>query len=92
MKVNAPDWMRKCPECSALLTALESAQENYALREFEEVRQHLVDVHLAQLPGYAEGCANCQEWQALGSDAEPPKLVPVLGREALIHRAGHLLT
>lgn len=55
---------------------------------------HPVDAHLAVLPGYADGCANCQEWKALAACPEGLALtvVPVLGREDLLHRAGHLIS
>lgn len=92
MKLDPPDWMRNCGECAKRVEALETTPDPHPLKEFEAVREHLVEAHLALLPGYFTDCANCQEWVALGPDASPPSIVPVLGREALLHRAGHLLT
>lgn len=91
-KLNLPDWMHDCSTCVERVTALEAAPGEFPLREFEAVREHLVDAHLALLPGYDENCSNCQEWRALGANATPPRIVPVLGREDLLHRAGHLLS
>jgi hypothetical protein len=92
MAATRTDWMRECAECTQLLDALDAA-DHPALRQWEEVRSHLVEEHLALLPGYDDDCANCQEWKALAGDPGDlkPAIVPVLGREDLLHRAGHLL-
>ncbi|MGW6796520.1 hypothetical protein [Streptomyces chartreusis] len=88
-------WMRACAVCRELVVPLESTERGAGeLRQFEQARVHLVDAHLAVLPGYADGCANCQEWKALAAHPEGLALsvVPVLGREDLLHRAGHLIS
>lgn len=90
--VKTSEWMRDCPVCAGLIAALERSRAQHPIAEFEAVREHLVDSHLAQLPGYVPGCANCTEWQVLAGrpDGLDPTIVPVLGREDLLHRAGHL--
>ncbi|MFL6115192.1 MAG: hypothetical protein ACJ786_28160 [Catenulispora sp.] len=92
--VTTTDWMNDCPRCVALVAPLHASPAQHPIGEIENLREHLVDAHLARVPGYAADCANCCEWQALAArpDGLGPRLVPVLGREDLLHRAGHLLT
>lgn len=91
--VTMTDWMKGCPRCVVLVAALNAAPAQHPVAEIENLREHLVEVHLARIPGYAPECANCCEWQVLA--ARPgglePSVVPILGREDLLHRAGHLL-
>jgi hypothetical protein len=90
---GVPEWMADCRQCQELLSQL--FQPGLPpLAEFEQMRAHLVEAHLVQVPGYADDCANCQEWKALSTssmDGIAGRMVPVLGREELLHRAGHLL-
>ncbi|QKZ18844.1 hypothetical protein [Streptomyces chartreusis] len=88
------EWMRECAVCLELVAPLGSAEPGTGeLRQLEEARVHLVDAHLAVLPGYADDCANCGEWKALAAHPDDLALtvIPVLGREDLLHRAGHLI-
>lgn len=96
-KLLTHEWMRKCPTCvervKALVSALEAFPKMGSLRAFEDVRSHLVEEHLALLPDYADDCPNCQEWKVFAANPGdmPSRVIPVLGREDLLHRAGHLL-
>ena len=92
IELEWPGWMQDCPGCATLIAAVTQATAARAHAEIEAVRDHLVDAHLARIPGYVQDCANCQEWMALAArpDGLKPKIVPVLGREDLLHRAGHL--
>jgi hypothetical protein len=89
--------MRECEACVALVGAFDAAAGPDSVEAFagafHAAREHLVDEHLAELPGYDEDCANCLEWRVLATDPVgiAPRVVPVLGREDLLHRAGHLL-
>ena len=98
------EWVDACPTCGRLVDALTRASfdaEGYPVAEREELCAHLVAEHLGLLPPYQEDCANCIEWQALEPDdvaairlrgkTAGPRLVPVLGRVDLLHRAGHLI-
>ena len=93
-----PAWRQDCPTCVRLAEALDSAGARPAPANTEPFRAHLVDEHLAQLPGYADGCTNCGEWRAMQGDPAGSlssqyggRVVPILGREDLLHRAGHLM-
>lgn len=95
-----PAWMSQCPTCVGLLAAFDAVHAAYppALAEFEAACAHLVAAHLPQLPGYLGDCANCLEWAALVGDSSDGlaaqygrAVVPLLGREDLRHRAGHLV-
>lgn len=89
------DWMRECAVRCELAVPLELTERGAGqLWQFEQARVHLVDAHLAVLPSYADDCANCQEWKALAAHPEDlaMSVVPVLGREALLHRAAHLIS
>lgn len=96
-KALIKEWMAACAACVRLVIAVNESEDSPSslvrLRAFEEVRTHLVEEHLVMLPGYADDCPNCQEWQAtIGTwDDLPLAMTPVLGREDLLHRAGHLL-
>lgn len=92
IELDWPGWMEGCPVCVTLIARLTRATAARPHAEIEALRDHLVDAHLAQIPDYVEDCANCQEWRALAAspDGLKPKIVPVLGREDLLHRAGHL--
>ncbi|OLE24580.1 MAG: hypothetical protein AUG49_13065 [Catenulispora sp. 13_1_20CM_3_70_7] len=92
--VTTTDWMNDCPRCVALVAALNASPAQHPIGDIENLREHLVEAHLARVPGYAADCANCGEWQALAArpDGLGPRLAPVLGREDLLHRTGHLLT
>lgn len=88
------EWMGDCADCLRLTIALNAAEGGpllVRLKAFEEVRSHLVDEHPVMLPGYFEDCANCQEWKATQRPEDVSVREMVLGREALLHRAGHLL-
>jgi hypothetical protein len=92
--------MSECPTCAGLLGDFDAVQASNppALAEFEAACAHLVAAHLAQLPGYLDGCPNCGEWAALVGDSSDGlavqygrAVVPLLGWEDLRHRAGHLV-
>lgn len=87
-------WMQDCAICLKLVERLASPpQRVLELQEVEEARVHLVNAHLAALPGYVDDCANCQEWKALAAhpDGFASAVVLALVREDLMHRADHLL-
>ena len=90
---GVPGWMESCPQCQELLTQI--FQPGLPpLAEFEQMRAHLVEDHLARVPAFTDDCSNCQEWKALAASdmgGIAAQMVPVLGREELLHRAGHLL-
>lgn len=98
------EWVDACATCTPLFDALTRASfdaEGYPVAEHEALCAHLVAEHLGLLPPYREDCGNCIEWRALDPDSvaeihlgekKPgPRLVPVLGRVDLLHRAGHLI-
>ncbi|NUP46278.1 MAG: hypothetical protein HOW97_03030 [Catenulispora sp.] len=87
-----PEWMTACTTCQTLIAALTQATAPFPHAAVEAVREHLIDAHLAAVPGYVDDCGNCQEWKALAANPDrlKPRIVPVLGREDLLHRAGHL--
>lgn len=65
-----------------------------AVREI--VQTHIEGSHPAQLPDFAPACPNCQEWALTTGACAPPGLnatttLPLMEREARLHRAGHLL-
>jgi hypothetical protein len=87
-----PDWMTSCATCATLIAAVRQATVAHPHAEIKALREHLVNAHLVGIPGYVEDCGNCQEWKALAANPDGLKstVVPVLGREDLLHRAGHL--
>ena len=96
--MTRPQWMTSCPTCRELVAAFDAAAADdgpgEALAEWEQARAHVVHEHLADLPDYDPECANCLEWKATSGDpagALPPHMLPVLGREDLLHRAGHAI-
>jgi hypothetical protein len=91
-----PKWMSKCGTCGQLLAAVRAAE--LPLAESEALTGHLIDAHLAQVPAYDPECANCAEWAAIVGDPDGgladtygARVVPMLGREDLRHRAAHLV-
>ena len=79
-----------------MLAAVKKA--DVPLAEVEALSAHLVDAHLARLPTYDPQCAACLEWQAVVGDPDGgladtygARVVPMLGREDLRHRAVHLV-
>jgi len=89
--------MRDCATCTTLADAAEAAA-GMPYAEIAGLEHHLVEAHLAQLPGYDDECANCVEWRAITGDPGNSlgkqfggHVVPILGREDLLHRAGHLI-
>ncbi len=51
---------------------------------------HALAEHPDEIPPYVDGCANCQEW-ALHDLTGHSVRDQVIAREALAHRAGHVL-
>ena len=97
MDLNRPSWMRDCATCTTLADAVDAAA-GMPYAELGELEQHLVEAHLAQLPPYDETCPNCVEWMAIQGDPGESlarryggRVVPILGHEDLLHRAGHLV-
>lgn len=95
--VTVPEWMNQCAVCEQLLAELKSADDP-PLAEHAHLTAHLVAEHLDRIPGYQADCANCVEWRAITGDPGDglsqqygPAVVPMLGREDLLHRAGHLV-
>lgn len=87
-------WMRECSECVLLVEALNETERGLkllVLRAFEEVRNHLLAEHVDLLPEFADDCANCREWKAMEGALLSAGAAMVVSREALLHRAGHLL-
>lgn len=87
-----PHWARECGLCFRMLLQLLALPR---MDEWEMLVDHLVDEHLAAIPGYVENCSNCMEWKATAgdpADSLPLGVLPLLGRYDLTHRAGHLLT
>lgn len=88
------NWMRGCEDCTKFVEALKAARSDaIPIKEIAEAQDHLVTCHLPNMPDYETDCLNCQEWKILADHPEgiAPPLIPILGREDLLHRAGHLL-
>lgn len=87
-----PYWAKECSVCFRMLLQLLVLPQ---FDEWETLVDHLVDEHLAAVPGYVDDCPNCIEWRISAGDPDeslPPAVLPMLGRIDLKHRAGHLLT
>lgn len=95
MKMTLTDWMRDCSTCVELAGALNAAwgNEDFAIGELNQMQNHLVSAHPDQIPDYAEGCPNCQEWKHTATHPENTlsSLLPLLRHEDRVHRAGHLI-
>jgi hypothetical protein len=98
------EWVAACSTCTRLFDALVRGSfepDSYPVAEFMELSGHLASDHLGLLPPYKDGCNECLEWQAhdpdsvavmqVGDTIPGPRLVPLLGRQDLLHRAGHLI-
>lgn len=95
VKMTLTDWMRGCSTCVELADALNQAwsNEDYALKELNQMQNHLVSAHSGRIPDYVEDCPNCQEWKHTLAHPEQarPGFLPILQHEGRIHRAGHLI-
>ena len=96
--MTRPEWMTTCRTCSQLVALFDDAAgaegPEGALAEWEQARTHIVLEHLAELPDYDPECPNCQEWKLTAGDLAgtlPISIIPVLGHEDLLHRAGHAI-
>lgn len=89
-----PAWLTTCPECVRLLAALDQAAAGAQLpplEQWETARAHLVDAHPDRVTAYDPECPNCLEWQSTADAGAGADLAPILERESLLHRAGHLI-